>query len=75
VNRLNGEVIKGLNVTKPATIKAPYATEPQQPATTPVQFLPSALLSWRAPIMARHGLPAKLPRKTAAYESSRLVTQ
>jgi len=39
-------------------------TEAERSGATPVQFLPSAMLAWRAPIMARAGLPAKIVLKT-----------
>jgi hypothetical protein len=39
-------------------------TEAEGSGATPVQFLPSAMLAWRTPIMARAGLPAKIVLKT-----------
>jgi len=53
-------VSKGLNVTKPATNEAPYNAEAEQSITTPVQFLPSTMLSWRTPAMAKLGAPRKI---------------
>jgi len=41
----------------------------EQSAATPVQFLPSTMLSWRMPIMAVSGLPATAGRKMPYAES------
>lgn len=49
--------IKGLTVTKPRSHQVKYAVEAGAAGATPAQFLPSTMLSWRAPIMPRRNAP------------------
>jgi hypothetical protein len=44
-------------VTKLFTHQVQLSPDLERSSATPVQFLPSALLSWRAPIIARDGMP------------------
>jgi hypothetical protein len=39
------------------------STNTERAGPTPAQFLPSMMLSWRTPIMARHGLPMRFKVK------------
>ncbi len=52
-----------------------YGADAERSGATPVQFLPSMMLSWRKPIMAIHGLPAKAIRKAALDGSIMLPRQ
>jgi hypothetical protein len=61
---------KGLTVTKLFTPQMASNAHPEHSTVTPVQFLPSTMLSWRTPIMARSGLPATAGRKTRFLEAA-----